>query len=233
MIYVFETKKLFNLVKPAACNLTKDTSLRSFSRISTKGLDHLFWRIVFDGCHYTFILIPRILYYNFRFTTVVCLKNTRRKKRKYKGKIHDVALKQICDLVNCTESTLEIKVRCVLQQLNSFDCGVFSFAFLVDALDGSNDIGRNDNAEKMRFNFRTCLKNEVFSPLPRSTKRSKVCASTILFANVYYICRWPFFEHEVEEDPNIFMFTCSKYNEWYHRKCVTIPENIFENSRRD
>ena len=133
---------MFNLVKPAACNLTKDTTLQSFSRISTKGLDRLFWRINFDGCHYTFILIPRNLYYNFRFTTVIRWKNTRQKKRKYKGKINKVALKQICDLVNCTESTLEIKVRSVLQQLNSFDCCAFSVAFLVDALDGNNDISK-------------------------------------------------------------------------------------------
>ena len=122
-----------------------------------------------------------------------------------KWKIHDVALKQICDLVNCTESTLEIKVRSVMQQLNSFDCCVFSVAFLVDALDGNNDIGRNYNAEKMRFHFRTCLKNEFCCPFPRSAKRSKVCASTILFVDVYCICHWPFFEYEVEEDPKMFM----------------------------
>ena len=53
-------------------------------------------------------------------------KDTRQKKRKYKGKVLDVALKQICDLANCTESTLEIKVRSLQQQLNSFDYGVFS-----------------------------------------------------------------------------------------------------------
>ena len=82
------------------------------------------------------------MYYNFRFTTVIRWKNTRQKKRKYKGKINKVALKQICDLVNCTESTLEIKVRSVLQQLNSFDCCAFSVAFLVDALDGNNDISK-------------------------------------------------------------------------------------------
>ena len=26
---------------------------------------------------------------------------------------------------------------------------------------------------------------------------------------------------------------CSKCNEWYHLKCLTIPENAFENSRLD
>ena len=66
----------------------------------------------------------------------------------YKRKIQVVALKQICDLANCTESTLEIKVRSVQQQLHSFDCGVFSVAFLADARDGNNDIGQNYNAEE-------------------------------------------------------------------------------------
>ena len=94
-----------------------------------------------------------------------------------------------------------------------------------------NDIGQNYNAEKMRFHFLTCLKDEVFSPFPRSTERSKVCASAILFVDVYCICRKPFFEFEVEEDPKMFMANCSKCNEWYHQKCVTIPENIFENRR--
>ena len=151
----------------------------------------------------------------------------------YKGKIHDVALKQICDLANCTESTLEIKVRSVQQQLNSLDCGVFSVALLVDVLDGNNDICQNYNAEKMRFHFLTCLKNEVFIPFPRSRKRSKVCASAILFVDVYCICPRPLFEYEVEEDPKIFMANCSKCNEWYHHKCVTFPEKSFENSRLD
>ena len=85
----------------------------------------------------------------------------------------------------------------------------------------------------MRFHFLTCLKNGVFSPFPRRTERSKVCASTILFVDVYCICRRPFFEYEVEEDPKMSMANCSKCNEWYHRKCVTIPKNIFENSRLD
>ena len=151
----------------------------------------------------------------------------------YKGKIHDVALKQICDFAKCTESSLEIKVRSVQQQANSFDCGVFSVTFLVDALDGNKDIGQNYNVEKMRFHFLTCLKNGGFSPFPRSTEKSKVCASTILFVDVYCICRRPFFEYEVEEDPKMSMANCSKCNEWYHRKCVTIPKNIFENSRLD
>ena len=85
----------------------------------------------------------------------------------------------------------------------------------------------------MRFHFLTCLKNGVFSPFPRRTERSKVCSSTILFVNVCNICRRPFFEYEVEEDPKVFMANCCKCNEWYHLKCVTIPKNIFENSRLD
>ena len=57
----------------------------------------------------------------------------------------------------------------------------------------------------MRFHFLTCLKNGVFSPFPRTTERSKVCASTRLFVDVYCICRRPFFEYEEEEDPKMSM----------------------------
>ena len=121
------------------------------------------------------------------------------------------------------------------QQLNSIDCGVFSVAFLVDALNGNNNtnISQNYNVEKMRFHFLTSLRNGVFSPFPRITERGKDSASTILFADLYCICRRPFFEDEVEEDPKMFMANCSKCNEWYYRKCVTIPKNIFESSRLD
>ena len=151
----------------------------------------------------------------------------------YKGKIHDAALKQIYDLANCTQSTLEIKVRSVQEQLNSFDCDLISVAFLVDALDGNNDIGQNHNAEEMRFHFQICLKNELFSPFPRNTERSKVFAPRTLSVDVYCICRRPCFESDGEEDREVFMANCSKCNEWYHCKCVTISENIFENSRLD
>ena len=54
-----------------------------------------------------------------------------------------------------------------------------------------------------------------------------------MFVDVYYICRRPFFEYEVEQDLKIFMANCSKCNKWYHQKCVIISENIFENSRLD
>ena len=33
------------------------------------------------------------------------------------------------------------------------------------------------------------------------------------------------------QNPKMFMANCSKFNEWYHRKCVTTLENIFENSK--
>ena len=171
------------------------------------------------------------MYYSFSFTTLIRWKNTQQKKRKYKGKIQEVALRQICDLVNCTESAIEIKVCSVQQQLNCFNSGVFFVTFLVNALDGHNDIGQNYNAEKMRFHFRACLTNEVFGPFLRSTKRSKVLASTILFVDIYCIYRWLFFEYGVEEDPKMFMVNCSKCGEWYHRKCI--PKNIFENRRLD
>ena len=119
------------------------------------------------------------------------------------------------------------------KQANSFECGVFSVAIVVDALDGNNDIGQNYNVKKVRFHFLTCLKNGGFSPFPRGTEKSKVCASTILFVDVYCICCRPFFEYEVDEDRKMLMANFSKCNEWYHGKCVTIPKNIFENSRLD
>ena len=83
----------------------------------------------------------------------------------------------------------------------------------------------------MGFHFLTCLRNEVFGPITRNTKRSQVCASAILFGDVYCICCRPFFEYELEQHPKMFMANCSECNVSYHQKCITIPENNFENSR--
>ena len=57
----------------------------------------------------------------------------------------------------------------------------------------------------MRLNFRTYLRNEVFSLFTRSTKISKICESTIFFADVYRIFRGPIFPYDVEQDPKMFM----------------------------
>lgn len=57
----------------------------------------------------------------------------------------------------------------------------------------------------MRLNFRTYLRNEVFSLFIRSTKISKVFESTIFFADVYRIFRGPLFAYDVEQDPKMFM----------------------------
>ena len=97
------------------------------------------------------------------------------------------------------------------QQLKSFDFDAFSVAFYVDALVDNNDIGQHSNAEKMRFHFLTCLKNEVFKPFSRSTKRSKACTSSIYFVDIFCICHRPLMkksmkiEYEEEQDLKMFM----------------------------
>lgn len=48
----------------------------------------------------------------------------------------------------------------------------FSVAFLVDSLDDNNVMAEHYNADKMRFCFLICLKNEVFSPFPRTKKKN-------------------------------------------------------------
>ena len=144
---------------------------------------------------YTFILTSKNLYNNLTFTTVIRCTN-----EKYTTQHQNKSVTQLAE-----QNLLQSKVCSVQQQLKSFDFGAFSVAFYVDALVDNNDIGQHSNAEKMRFHFLTCLKNEVFKPFSRSTKRSKACTSSIYFVDIFCICHRPLFEYEEEQDLKMFM----------------------------
>ena len=57
-------------------------------------------------------------------------------------------MKQICDLVHCSESVLGIILPSAQQQPNGVDCGVFAIAFAVDILSGFAEIRKRFDVKK-------------------------------------------------------------------------------------
>ena len=84
----------------------------------------------------------------------------------------------------------------------------------------------------MRKHLFQCLANKEISSFPKSTKRLKTKGRrTLLFLDVYCLCRDVFIESETETDKEKYMVMCSSCGDWYHKKCLKIPVKIFKSDK--
>ena len=45
--------------------------------------------------------------------------------------------------------------------------------------------------------------------------------------DVYCTCQDVYFEEDIEKDEGYFMAQCCSCDDWFHRKCLLIPDEIF------
>ena len=76
----------------------------------------------------------------------------------------------VADLSLAVDDKIRVKVKPVQQQHNSFDCGVFSVAFMVDVLHDGKPIGQGYDVDQMRQHLLSCVENGKFSPFPKVKK---------------------------------------------------------------
>ena len=115
------------------------------------------------------------------------------------------------------------------QQHNGVDYGVFAIAFVVDILNGFEEIEKRFNVGKMRLHPLKCLEEEKFTLFSSSHKHTKLSKGNIIYVCIYCICRSPLYEENSKRYENLFMAECAKCGEWYHRICLEIPSRVFIN----
>ena len=71
-----------------------------------------------------------------------------------------------------------------------------------------------------------CLKLKILSSFPqhKNNKRVKRARAVTINQDVYCICRRTCFKEDTADN---FMAPCFVCYEWYHKKCMKIPVNVF------
>ena len=150
-----------------------------------------------------------------------------------KQTLSDKVYQQIARLANCKDKSLRLVNASVQQQTNTINCGLFALAFVVDILNKKCPRTSMYDEGMMRSHLLSCLQNKKIVPFPQlSEKRRGVkrCKETITMEEIFCICRMPFSQNDIENDPGMFMAMCCSCEEWYHKKCLKIPSKIFKSN---
>ena len=125
-------------------------------------------------------------------------------------------MKQICELVHCSESVLEIILPIVQQQPIGVDCGVFAIAFAV----GIFETGKRFDVGKTRSHLLKCLEEKEFTLFLISHKHTKLSKGYITYVGAHSY-------EDSERAKNLFMAKYAKCGEWYHKICLKISSRVF------
>ena len=132
-------------------------------------------------------------------------------------------MKQICELVHCSESVLEIILPIVQQQPIGVDCGVFAIAFAV----GIFETGKRFDVGKIRSHLLKCLEEKEFTLFLISHKHTKLSKGYITYVDIITYVGAHSYEEDSERAKNLFMAKYAKCSEWYHKICLKISSRVF------
>jgi hypothetical protein len=87
---------------------------------------------------------------------------------------------QLSQVYDSTHSKLNVKIPRIQQQPNSFDCGLFAIANVVDFCHNPNMLNFNTqfSVSEMRSHLIHCLENNSFTLFPREPHKSRPAAFT-------------------------------------------------------
>jgi len=106
-----------------------------------------------------------------------------------------------------------VKVKNVIKQVGSTDCGVYALAYCTSLALGSNPCLSVYRQVEMRDHLISCMENLSFSTFPLSKKRrlsSDECSVHVI--EICPIC--------LLSDNGTLMVLCEQCSRWYHKDCV-------------
>ena len=144
--------------------------------------------------------------------------------------INDVFLKQICSIVNTSQSSISINLKSTQQQTNDCDCGVFAIAHIADLAFDKEPANKGYDVTNMRSHLEKCMAEKTFSSFPPNDpkKRIKRSKDSVARKEVYCSCRQAFYCSDIDQD-KYNMVECSMCEEWFHKCCQKIPVKVFKN----
>ena len=135
---------------------------------------------------------------------------------------------QICSIVCRQKTSVTIEIMDVLKQHGSTDCGLFALAFGTSLCVGELPSEKRYIQSDLRAHLHSCFESNNPSPQPfPSSNRQKVPTSFIkktMVVLVFCHCRLP-------EEGN--MIECCQCAEWFHEKCETVDQQVWEKEEID
>eukprot|EP00794_Sanderia_malayensis_P004341 gene4341-4918_t len=107
----------------------------------------------------------------------------------FSGNINQAVKQQICHLMKCQHDIIKVKVAPVQQQKNSFDCGVFSIAFMHSTVVGENISTISYDQVKMRSTLLQSLLRNTVLPFPPAPYKVKRCRPKTIEIPIFCSCR--------------------------------------------
>ena len=136
--------------------------------------------------------------------------------------------KQISTILCTSQKSFTIEHVDVQRQIGTSDCGLFAIAFAVALCYGHDPHMYKYIQDSMRHHLIDCFNKHSMAPFPSKPIRSR--PERILYeqnCTVYCICRQPWDKSDCSMGPLVYCGTC---NEWYHKGCLSINSELFEDS---
>ena len=129
---------------------------------------------------------------------------------------------QLSQIYITSSSTLEVKVPRVQQQPNSYDCGLFSIANVVEFCFKPDCLNTRVtySTSKMREHLIQCLESGNMTPFPKEAVRGR-CNLDSVTCKVFKILIWCICKMPECID-NMICCDNRKCRTWFHRKCLNI-----------
>ena len=135
--------------------------------------------------------------------------------------VSDSTMNVIARLMYISESSLEVRMMDVEQQLNSSDSGVLAIAYMFDLCSGSYPCAHKYDHSNIRTHLAKCLKNCQFSRFPCLGECGYSACKSALKVDLHCTCRLP----KMHGDK---MAQCDLCSVWYHQHCMDIPKIVFD-----
>ena len=116
----------------------------------------------------------------------------------------------IASLVNCTSPSLKISMGYVGRQSNGSDCRVLSIPVAYDLCAGNNPSTVVYEHELVRQHLKLCLISLTRFPIRRTRETVGLVCTKI-----------------IPHDPSNPYAECTSCKGWFHRTCVSVPQDIF------
>ena len=135
----------------------------------------------------------------------------------------------IASMIFTSASRLEVRMMNIDKQSNGSDCGVLAIAFAFDLCSGSDPCKAKFGHKNIRKHLLMCLESCKFSRFPvlhDSYKSATTKSPETQVVDLHCTCRMP-------EKSGDDMALCESCDIWYHRHCMDIPDEVFDESEVD
>ena len=132
----------------------------------------------------------------------------------------------ICSLIDPPGMQVTVNILDVMQQNNSYDCGMYAIANMVTLAFGRDVTAQRYDRRKLRFHLFNCLERKEFTPFPilANKRKPKSPIKRVHPVNLYCTCKLP--------DTHTLYVICDGCEKEYHPVCLGLDDTEAEKRKK-